>query len=330
MATSRHCRASPSISRSIIARARPRPRQSRATTIMLRVAGRPERRRHGGADQPVAVEGGDPAAEAEDQRPVLRPVRPALGAGERDGGRRDGRASTDRRSRSWSSRLSGTSWLGAILAEAAAQVLCRAGLAAQSCVVLPANSPQEMPRRPARLPRATKGWEAPPATSCRRARAIRRFLLCRAASAAVPSWRRRSKVTRSAGRPAGGSMGPDAHDLPPEIRDLRLLRHPHQLRHGRRRPAGLRRPALRAGDDRLHQAFRRLPPRRGARRLEALRRGGPQRGGAHLQAQRHRLPPEDAQAHLRGGADLGAAPGRAGRASPRSPRKSRWSSCRTR
>ena len=47
-------------------------------------AGRPERRRHGGADQPVAVEGGDPAAEAEDQRPVLRPVRPALGAGERD------------------------------------------------------------------------------------------------------------------------------------------------------------------------------------------------------------------------------------------------------
>ena len=47
-------------------------------------AGRPERRRHGGADQPVAVEGGDPAAEAEDQRPVLQPVRPALGAGERD------------------------------------------------------------------------------------------------------------------------------------------------------------------------------------------------------------------------------------------------------
>ena len=41
MATSRHCRASSSISCSIIARPRPRPRQSRATTIMLRVPAGP-------------------------------------------------------------------------------------------------------------------------------------------------------------------------------------------------------------------------------------------------------------------------------------------------
>ena len=90
----------------------------------------------------------------------------------------------------------------------------------------------------------------PPATSCRRAQVIRRFLLCGAASTAVPSGGdplKSGDQRRSTGwRPP---MGPDAHELPPEIRDLRLLRHAHQLRHGRRRPAGLWRRALRAGDD---------------------------------------------------------------------------------
>ena len=105
-----------------------------------------ERRRERGADQPVAVEGGDAAAEAEDQRAVLAPVRPALGAGERDGGvEMGGRQRVE--GRGLGRRGHRAPLVGGILADAGAQVLCRAGLTAQSRAVLPATRPQEMPRR---------------------------------------------------------------------------------------------------------------------------------------------------------------------------------------
>ena len=149
-------------------------------------AGRPERRRHGGADQPVAVEGGDAAAEAEDQRPVLRPVRPALGAGERDstvemGGRQRvedrglghlGHRAPPSSRHSGAGRRAGAVPLGP-----------RRAMSRRSA----GDSPQEMPRCPARLPGEGGRRMGPPATSCRGARAIRRFLLRGAAPAAVPS-----------------------------------------------------------------------------------------------------------------------------------------------
>ena len=92
-------------------------------------AGRPERRRHGGADQPVAVEGGDPAAEAEDQRPVLQPVRPALGAGERDSTVEMG-GHQRVEDRGLGHRSSGTSLLAPFWRRLARRCCCRAGLAA--------------------------------------------------------------------------------------------------------------------------------------------------------------------------------------------------------
>ena len=171
-------------------------------------AGRPEGRRQGGADQSVAVGGGDAAAEAEDQRPVLRAVRPALGAGERDGAvEMGGRQRLE--GRGPGSRSSRHLLVGAILGEAGAQVLCRIGPAAQSRAVLDATRRRKCRGDRRGRPRGGGRSRPPPATSCRGARAIQRFLLLRAASAAVPFGGGTVKSC-DARRPAGGRMGPDA------------------------------------------------------------------------------------------------------------------------
>ena len=141
-------------------------------------AGRPERRRQGGADHPVAVEGGDAAAEAEDQRPVLRPVRPALGAGERDGAVEMGGVSASKGLGRLGHRHPGWRHSGGGRRAGAVPL----GPAAQSCAVLAATHRRKCRGAP-RPSGRREAEEAAARNKLPRARAIRRFLLHRRASA---------------------------------------------------------------------------------------------------------------------------------------------------
>ena len=192
---SRHCRASPSISRSSIARARPRPRQSRATTIMLRVPAGPN-----GVARAVPISRSPSRA----AMPRLRPRISAQSSGRC--GQPSARESATAPSR-WAGvsaskvAVSVVSVIGHLLAwrhsgaRPARRCCAASGLAAQSRAVLAGDSPQEMPRRPARPSRGGGRSEAAARNKLPRGAGDTAFSASRRRVCGGPVRRRRPKVT---------------------------------------------------------------------------------------------------------------------------------------
>ena len=200
----------------------------------------------------------------------------------------------------------------AILGGAGAQVLCPPGPAAQSRAVLAAKSPQEMPRQPARPSLGAGRSRPPPATSCGGAGRYGVFCFARPRLRRLPSGGG-PYCHGDAGRPPAAAWDLTHMTFRPKYVTFdcygTLINFDMAGAARRIYGAQLSEPAM----ERLHQGLL------AAYRLdEVLGAWKPYAEVVHNAVERTckrngvAFRPEDAQTHLRGGPDLGPAPGRAG------------------